>query len=407
MRNTKGIVAAVMLWALVVPSASAQLSRDRYIPHIAQGFGWTTEIHVFNVCPSPGQYRVFFFASSGGTFLFGKRGGEPRRETYIEGQPINEETHVWVFPDTETELVQGYGQISDDSGDGADGGCIVADVIYKQHLPNGEIRSATVPLQRLSERGSVLRFDNTGGCRTGVAVIATTDVRVDARDSTGGSVVQLRLGEIDHASFVLDERLPTLQGLDGTLHISGDVGLLGLEFCEGKLTQFLLPHPVPSLDSPIGTQLWSKTSFDQRRNIGWTCSATNGPLRIGFREDWKREGQSPRVNLEMQHIVDQLPEFVDGENDTRITNQSVNFSIGVRRFDYRFDVRYDPSDLPIEDSVLMSVFEQRQSPDYHRLVITATEAFHVENTPSRVLRAAIEDGGIISLGFYRSGPTLS
>lgn len=169
----------------------------------------------------------------------------------INGQPITNQTHVWLFPDTGTDLRQGYGKIFDDSGgrsgnSATDGGCVVADVVNKQHLTNGEIRSATVPLQRLPKKGSVLRFDNSDDCRTGVAIIreGSSDVWLEAFRSSGDKVFfRVRLApEVRHLSFMLDEWLPVPQG---TLHIGGEAGVMGLDFCGGKLVQFRLPHPVP------------------------------------------------------------------------------------------------------------------------------------------------------------------
>ena len=168
--------------AIAVPAVSAQgLSSSRYIPHIARGQGWTTELHVFNVCSSPGVYRIFFFGSDGHRKAFLLEGaadlqrGSDRVDHIAgsDGQEIDREVHVWRFVDTGQELLQGYGRIFDDNGGRTsgttDGGCVVVDVFYKQHLPNGQVLSTAIPLQRLSGLGSVLAFNSTGGCDTGVA----------------------------------------------------------------------------------------------------------------------------------------------------------------------------------------------------------------------------------------------
>ena len=131
---------------IAVPAVSAQgLSSGRYIPHIAQGQGWTTELHVFNVCSSPSVYRVFFYGSDGHrkAFLLEGAGGLQRGPERVDriagsdGQAIDREVHVWRFVDTGQELLQGYGRIFDDNGgrssDIADGGCVVVDIFYKQH----------------------------------------------------------------------------------------------------------------------------------------------------------------------------------------------------------------------------------------------------------------------------------
>lgn len=257
--------------AIAVPKVSAQgLSSSRYIPHIAQGQGWTTELHVFNVCSSPGVYRIFFYGSDGHrkSFLLEGAGdlqqGAERvdRIAGSDGQEIDREVHVWRFLDTGQELLQGYGRIFDDNGgtssDIADGGCVVVDIFYKQHLANGQVLSTAIPLQRLSGLGSVLAFNSTGGCDTGVAIVGTGDpVHLEAVGRSGQTIGQADLGNIYHTAFPLGEPLP-VQGTQGTVRINGEVSVLGLEFCQGKLVQFRLPQPVPPLKP------WVVVSFESK-----------------------------------------------------------------------------------------------------------------------------------------------
>lgn len=257
--------------AIAVPTVSAQgLSSSRYIPHIAQGQGWTTELHVFNVCSSPGEYRIFFYGSDGHrkAFLLEGTGNVqrgPDRVDHIagsDGQEINREVHVWRFLDTGKELLQGYGRIFDDNGgrfsEITDGGCVVVDIIYKQHLPNGQVLSTAIPLQRLSGLGSVLAFNSTGGCDTGVAIVGNGGaVHLEAVGPSGQTIGQADLGNIHHTAFPLSGRLP-VQGTQGTVRTSGEVSVLGLEFCQGSLVQFRLPQPVPPLDP------WVVVSFESK-----------------------------------------------------------------------------------------------------------------------------------------------
>ena len=211
-----------------VPAVSAQgLSSGRYIPHIAQGKGWTTELHVFNACSSPGVYRIFFYGSDGYRKAFLLEGAGdlqrgPERVDHIaasEGQEIDREVHVWRFVDTGQELLQGFGRIFDDNGGRtsgtSDGGCVVADVFYKQHLPNGQVLSTAIPLQRLSSLGSVLAFNSTGGCDTGVAIVGNGGtVHLEAVGPSGQTIGQADLGNIYHTAFPLQEPLP-VQGARG------------------------------------------------------------------------------------------------------------------------------------------------------------------------------------------------
>ena len=257
--------------AIAVPAVSAQgLSSSRYIPHIAQGQGWTTELHIFNVCPSPGKYRIFFYGSDGHrkAFLLEGTGNVqrgPDRVDHIagsDGQEINREVHVWRFLDTGKELLQGYGRIFDDNGgrssEFSDGDCVAADIVYKQHLPNGQVLSTAIPLQRLSGLGSVLAFNSTDGCDTGVAIVGNGGrVHLEAVGPSGQTIGQADLGNIHHTAFPLSEWIP-VQGTQGTVRTTGEVSVLGLEFCQGSLVQFRLPQPVPSLDP------WVVVSFESK-----------------------------------------------------------------------------------------------------------------------------------------------
>ena len=268
-RQTCVLILAAL--AIAVPAVCAQgLSSGRYIPHIAQGQGWTTELHVFNVCSSPGVYRIFFYGSDGHRKAFLLEGAadlqrEPDRVDHIagsDGQEIDREVHVWRFVDTGQELLQGYGRIFDDNGgrtsDITDGGCVVTDIFYKQHLPNGQVLSTAIPLQRLSGLGSVLAFNSTGGCSTGVAIAGNGGtVQLEAVGPSGQTIGQADLGNIHHTAFPLGEPLP-VQGTRGTVRINGEVSVLGLEFCQGKLVQFRLPQPVPPVNP------WIVVSFESK-----------------------------------------------------------------------------------------------------------------------------------------------
>ena len=212
-----------------------------------------------------------------------------------DGQEIDREVHVWRFVDTGQELLQGYGRIFDDNGgtsDITDGGCVVADIFYKQHLPSGQVLSTAIPLQRLSGLGSVLAFNSTGGCVTGVAIVGNGGtVHLEAVGSSGETIGEADLGEIHHTAFPLREPLP-VRGARGTVRINGEVGVLGLEFCQGHLVQFRLPQPVPLTSPPIKRST-SRVSFPVK--------GKNVEIRAGTEQTIGIDGDRP-ITLRSQAI---------------------------------------------------------------------------------------------------------
>ena len=82
-------------------------------------------------------------------------------------------------------------------------------------------------------------------------------VHLEAVGSSGQTIGQANLGNIYHTAFPLRELLP-VQGARGTVRINGEVGVLGLEFCQGHLVQFRLPQPVPPLNP------WVVVSFESK-----------------------------------------------------------------------------------------------------------------------------------------------
>ena len=144
------------------------------------------------------------------------------------------------FPETGNELIQGYGHLID-NGDG----CVVIDTEYRQMLPTDEILFATVPLQQMSDYGSLLTVP-VSDCTTGIAIAGTgAQVSLHAYDHSGILLGTTDLGSIHHTAFPLSEKLPqTISMSLGQVRISGVSAALGLDFCGGRLAQFRLTHIV-------------------------------------------------------------------------------------------------------------------------------------------------------------------
>ena len=240
----------------------------KFIPHIAQGGGWSTELHVFNTCSSPDKYVIGFYDSDGESQLF--RVGEAGVNTAVIGGSANDifrpieagRYHFWRLPNTGEATTQGYGVFLD-GDEVSNSGCVAVDARYVQHLPNGKVLSSTIPYQTLSSApalsGVTLPFVNTASCVTGVAVISNgeTPVNLNAMSWNGEIFGQANLGNLRHTSFLTNDLFP-VQGATGTIHVGtappGTVNAIGLEFCNGELRQFRLPSPRPT---------WFVVSFDE------------------------------------------------------------------------------------------------------------------------------------------------
>ena len=216
-------------------------SSNRHIPHIAQGQGWSTWIYVLNTCSRPVTYDMDFFGEDGRRKSFAFRGDDEKRYNGIyngEASMAGKAIHLFSLPDTGRELLQGFGHLIDNGE-----GCVSVDTEYHQTLPSGERRRSTVPLQRMTPNGLVFTLP---GCSLGVAIAGTGgNVRIEAVDYNLDSMGSADLGEIYHTAFALKDKLPQLRTVPGQLRIVGEAAAVGLEFCDGELAQFRLPHYIP------------------------------------------------------------------------------------------------------------------------------------------------------------------
>ena len=130
------------------------------------------------------------------------------------------------------------------------GGCVAIETFYIQTREDedGDEYSmfATVPLQRMEGRGSVLTFYNGGSCDTAMALTGTGGtVWIDAFGPEGQSFGSTALDHLHHEAFSIGQRFPRTRGQLGMLRISGGAAVLGMDFCSGDLMQFRLAHLGP------------------------------------------------------------------------------------------------------------------------------------------------------------------
>ena len=226
----------------VVEDPTLLTSSNRHIPHIAQGQGWSTWIYVLNTCSRPMTYDMNFFGEDGRRKSFAFLGDEKRYNGIYNGEePLDgKDIHLFILPDTGRELLQGFGHLIDNGE-----GCVSIDTEYRQKRPDGGVRFSTVPLQRMTPNGLVFALSGSS-CSLGVAIAGTgKNVRIEAVDYNGDSMGSADLGDIYHTAFALKDKLPQLRTVPGQLRIVGEATAVGLEFCDGELAQFRLPHYIP------------------------------------------------------------------------------------------------------------------------------------------------------------------
>ena len=259
----KIVIAAAVLAGLLPVAGKAQsenrpefvdntegnrVSSPRYIPHITQGHGWETRLHLVNVCFEPQDYRMVFFGADGKPKSFFVSGPGAERWDYSlhsgDAPLAGRGARSFIFPDPGDDLLQGYGTLLWED-------CVSVDAEYRQNLSTGEVLSSMVPIQRRSGSSLVLSLRGST-CDIGVAVAGTGgDMHVEAVREDGSTVGGINLSRLHHAAFSLNERIP---GADraASVHIRGAVAAVGLEFCKGKLTRFRLPHPQPASSESNG-----------------------------------------------------------------------------------------------------------------------------------------------------------
>ncbi len=231
--------------AATTPLSPVSLSPSgRHIPHIAQGLGWGTLIHVLNTCDYPVTYDIdlrddngdlqgFDFADDSDDRYIGMHNGDDPME--------GKDTHSFLLHNLKGELIQGYGYVVDNGG-----GCIAVDTTYKQFHRSGETFRSTIPLQKMTPKGLVFTLEYGNPCDLGVAIAGTgEEVTIEAIDYNLESMGSVNLGSLYHSAFSLKDKLSNLRRTQGQLRITGEATALVLEFCDGKLSQFQLPHYVP------------------------------------------------------------------------------------------------------------------------------------------------------------------
>ncbi len=243
MRKT---ILTIMMLAVSMVGVQAQSDVRAKVPHIAQGQGCSTVLRFINVCDE--RVSGFEFGLFGGPYVVALRttkgiGRLPGRHHVLrKSYMVPGQASSFILPDTEEELIQGF----------AWGGlheCVAMEVEYRQTLPGGEERFATIPIRQesfsIGSRDWGFSLTNKEGCQTGIA-FHTRPMRssaIEARAPDGDLLDRAEFGQTPgeaHAAFPLHEMLPAVEAEQAryafrTIHVLDVQSVVALEFCGGKL----------------------------------------------------------------------------------------------------------------------------------------------------------------------------
>ena len=249
------LLLVLVLYSGLIAQGLAQT--DPQIAHVAQGHTWSTILRAINHCDEKAQYWINFYGEDGQPRAFVIKGADERHSAVAAGMQPGE-IHKYTLIDTGSELIQGFGEITANDGYSNRGQCVAFEIEYWQDHPGGEQRIATIPirtadpLRTLRKKELIFSFVNRKGCETGIAIAGVQSfsgetVVMEARGRRGKLLDRADLGLVYHAAFPLHEKLPVVKtyaeydGM-GTVRITGADSAVALDFCNGKLEQFRLPH---------------------------------------------------------------------------------------------------------------------------------------------------------------------
>ncbi len=173
-----------LLLTLFFLTATSAFSEDRYIPHIAQGQGWSTTLLGFNTCDETvDRVQIDLYDSQGQPQGFTVDFTDEPVTSLHNTVPLSRNGISVTFPMIEEDLISGYGILRDDTG------CVSMDIVYTQEIANPLdddnplIYYATIPIQRRAVK-HVLPFYSLDGCETHVAMAGMEgEVRIEATNA--------------------------------------------------------------------------------------------------------------------------------------------------------------------------------------------------------------------------------
>ncbi len=224
------------LWA----AATNVQAGNKIIPYLIQAPEFRTWITITNLCDFPASYRIDFKGSDGEWVKFAWPDGKLWSAVRDDMDPRQSYS---VRLESQSELRQGYGEITDDSGV-----CVVFEVYYGQTLPDGSSeRQGPILPRKLSETGVSTVFFVSDVCDTSIAIAGNGgDVSLEELNWSGELLAREEIENVHHEAFTVKDVFPFEETTLGWLDIKGNVDVVAMWMCDEKMANAPVVHPLPT-----------------------------------------------------------------------------------------------------------------------------------------------------------------
>ena len=214
------------------------LGRQRLVlPQIASGSGWRTHLHLVNPSPSEAEVTISFRSKDGSALDLSTVVDGPGREARSCVGEVRETIGPRSSIRIATPVKPGWCRRR------WDGRRFFTRVRFPAMRSFEQQGSPSVTAELVATLGSslLLPFDNTGGCKVGVALMngdasapASVEVTIWDKDWSPLHTASFDLAPGGHLSFMLAERYPAAAGCVGLIEFrtaaQGQIGGLGLQY---------------------------------------------------------------------------------------------------------------------------------------------------------------------------------
>jgi hypothetical protein len=207
--------------------------KDRVLPHIAFGGGWSTTITLVDCYETEAPFTLRFYDDRG-VAMNVPVAGLGSVSIISDRMPVNGSRTYEIQDIGVTQT--GWAELSYDWSLTAIGGLAV----FRQRVAGRPDLEAVVPMSANNDGDYHLAFDNTGGLVYGLALanpdLIQSTVEMTFTDDSGNAIgvpVTLTMDSKAHTAFALAVNYPQLANRRGVIHFqmqTGHVSALGLRF---------------------------------------------------------------------------------------------------------------------------------------------------------------------------------